>query len=382
MAFTQSDLDLAVPMALRAILAGWEPDGLRTADDIVARSAASPGQAEAMLDALVGAGLARREAGRLRRLEPPVRLFAADLGGTKLHAAIVDEAGRLLAERLEPTAVGAAAVIDQIAELRDALTAEAGLSSVDILSSALGVPGAVDPRSGRVALATNIVGLDAVDVAASLATRLGHPVRLENDVNLAALGEAAIGSARGVRDFAFISLGTGVGMGLVSDGRLLRGRRGMAGEIAMLPARAPGEASAREVALEELIGNSGILAAARRAGSTQATTVKKLFDEARSGGGAASAALNATAQTLIKAVQAVCAIVDPELVVLGGSIGMQPEIAGQLAEWAAAQAHAPRIAQSTLGGRAVLAGASLAALAQLVAGPSHTERKTTPMPHG
>lgn len=381
MAFTQSDLDLPVPMALRAMLRGWEPGELRTVETLAALSATSPGQAAAILDALVVAGLARREAEGLRRSQRPVRLFAADLGGTKLHAAIVDEAGDLLAERLDPTAAGAAAVLDQIVRLREALAAETGVSSAAILGSAVGVPGAVDPRSGRVALASNIAGLDAVDVAASLSARLGQAVRLDNDVNLAALGEAAVGVARGVGNFAFISLGTGVGMGLVLDGRLLRGRRGMAGELAMLPARTFDGAAERDVLLEEIIGSHGILVAASQAGSTRATTVKALFEEARGGGKAAGAAIGATVQRLIMAVQAVYAIVDPEVLVLGGSIGMQPEITGQLAAWAASHADGPRVAPSALGSRAVLAGASLAALSELVARPLGDQRHQAAPPH-
>ncbi|MFN3673456.1 MAG: ROK family protein [Bosea sp. (in: a-proteobacteria)] len=370
MAFIPSDFDLVAPLAARACLRGWQSGALLPASGF-------PEDAQAALVSLVEAGLVRREAEGFRRTAPGLRLFVADLGGTKLHAALVDETGAILAERREPTAAGVHAVIEQIVRLRDALACEIGAPLAAVGAAAIGVPGAVDPRSGAVGFAPNIAGLERVDLAVELERRFGHRVRLENDVNLAALGESAAGCAQGLRNFAFVALGTGVGMGLVLDGRLMRGHGGMAGEIALLPviygATGKGRAEA-DATLEDVIGSGGILAAARRLGPVEAQTVEQLFAQARQGDGVAQGAIAATAEVLFKALLAVRALVDPELIVLGGSIGLQSEIAEGLSAHAARAAFAPAIRASTLGPRAVLAGASLAALSELIA-PAAARRR-------
>ncbi|KAA2234860.1 ROK family protein [Salinarimonas soli] len=377
MAFTDSDLDLAAPLAARAVLHGWNPAETRTGAALSARAGLPDAQNLALVGGLVRAGLAEHCVDGLRRTRRAVRMFVADLGGTKLHAAIVDEAGTVLAERREPTADGVQSVIDQITALRNDLAAACATPAAAIASAAIGVPGAVHPRTGRISLAPNIAGLDAVDLASELERRFGHGVRIENDVNLAALGESADGCARGVLTFAFVSLGTGIGMGLVLDGRLVRGHRGMAGEIALLPVAAGdavGRAADEGSILERAIGSNGILCAARAAGPVRAETVEQLFAEARHGSPAARAAIAATSDTLFDALMAVRAVVDPELVVLGGSIGLQAEIADRVASRAESHADPLIVRTSTLGPYAVLAGASLAALSALLA-PARERRR-------
>ena len=99
----------------------------------------------------------------------------------------------------------------------------------------MGSPGIIDPKSGAIVIAPNIAGLDSIDVPAALRARLGIDIAIENDVNLAAIGEHWRGNSRKARTFAFIAVGTGIGMGLFADGHLIRGARGAAGEIAYLP---------------------------------------------------------------------------------------------------------------------------------------------------
>ncbi len=97
------------------------------------------------------------------------------------------------------------------------------------------VPGAIDPLTGRVSLTPNIEGLQDFDVLGYLRGRFGPDVAIENDVNLAMLGEQTLGCASRCRNAAFLALGTGAGLGLLIDGKLFRGARGSAGEIADLP---------------------------------------------------------------------------------------------------------------------------------------------------
>src|SRR5215472_7292241 len=138
----------------------------------------------------------------------------------------------------------------------------------------VGVPGAIDPRTGRVSLIPNIAGLQDVDVLGYLRDRFGPDVAIDNDVNLAMLGEQTLGCARGCHNAAFLSLGTGVGLGLLIDDRLFRGARGAAGEIADLPIGHDLTSQIPAVGAFELeVGSAGIIDRYRRQGGTAAATV-------------------------------------------------------------------------------------------------------------
>src|SRR6202045_593355 len=153
--------------------------------------------------------------------------FAADLGGTKLAAAIADARGGIVAELTEPTdRRGAAYVAEQIAACADKLAKTVGIEVTRARHVMVGVPGAIDPRTGRVSLTPNIAGLEDFDVLGFLSGRFGPDVAIENDVNLAMLGEHALGCASRCRNAAFLALGTGAGLGLLIDDKLFRGARG------------------------------------------------------------------------------------------------------------------------------------------------------------
>src|SRR5215813_12909919 len=162
--------------------------------------------------------------------------FAADLGGTKLAAALADARGRIVAELTEPTDRRSGAyVAEQIAACANKLAQAAGIEVTRARHVMVGIPGAIDPRTGRVSLTANIVGLQDFDVLGYLRSRFGPDVAIENDVNLAMLGEQALGCAGQCRNAAFLSLGTGTGLGLLIDNKLFHGARGAAGEISDLP---------------------------------------------------------------------------------------------------------------------------------------------------
>src|SRR5262249_6840725 len=144
----------------------------------------------------------------------------------------------------------------------------------------MGSPGVIDPPSGGIVIAPNIPGLDQLDVQGALRTRLGVEVAIENDVNLAAIGEHWCGGSRGADTFVFIALGTGIGMGLCADGRLLRGARGAAGEIAYLPVGGdPYDARGQRLGtLESAIGSAAITERYAGLGGRDARTVREIFD--------------------------------------------------------------------------------------------------------
>jgi predicted NBD/HSP70 family sugar kinase len=288
--------------------------------------------------------------------------FAADLGGTKLAAAVADASGRILTELTEPTDPrGGTHVADQIADCAARLARSAGIEATRVRHVMVGVPGAVDPRTGRVSLVPNITGLQDLDLLGYLRGRFGPHVAIENDVNLAMLGEQSLGCARGCQNAAFLSLGTGAGLGLLIDGRLFRGAHGAAGEIADLPvARDPAASSSSAFELE--VGSLAIVERYRRGGGTAAVTVRDIFRLLEEGDAVATSVLDTTARWVALAVVTLQSLLDLELIVFGGSIGVRPELYERVRRTLPELFARPiAIAPSQLGDRAGLVGATCAA---------------------
>ena len=159
-------------------------------------------------------------------------VIGIDLGGTFIKAAIVDPRGRVLARMKRPTeaAMGKERVVDNVFSIVRALKA-VSFSLGGISALGMGIPGVIDFRRGVISLSPNLPGWENIPIRKMLSRRIGMPLYLENDANAAALGEKWMGAAKDVQDFCFITLGTGVGGGLVLDGKIWHGADGMAGEI-------------------------------------------------------------------------------------------------------------------------------------------------------
>ena len=291
--------------------------------------------------------------------------FGADLGGTKLAAAIADARGRIVAESTEPTDPrGAAYVAEQIAACAGKLAQTAGIDVAQARHVMVGIPGAVDPRTGRVSLVPNIAGLEDFDVLGFLRGRFGADVAIENDVNLAMLGEHALGCASHCRNAAFLALGTGAGLGLLIDDKLFRGAHGSAGEIADLPiGRDPmSPMPSAHGAFELEVGSLAIVDRYRREGATAAATVRDIFKLLEQGDAVAASVLDTTARWVALAVATLQSLLDLELIVFGGSIGVRPELYERVQRELPALFSRPiTIAPSRLGDRAGLIGAAWAA---------------------
>src|SRR5437773_482752 len=161
-------------------------------------------------------------------------VLGLDLGARFLRGAVCDLAGEVRARQdVELRGADADGALQEIAALRESLVAAAVLPVERIDGVVLGVPGVIDAAGASTLHLTspNIPGLEGRAFGVELGDRLGIDVTLENDVNLAAVGERWAGVARGVDDFAFLSVGTGMGMGLVLGGELHRGNHGAAGEV-------------------------------------------------------------------------------------------------------------------------------------------------------
>jgi len=157
-------------------------------------------------------------------------VFAVDLGGTYLRNALIDSSGKIHQQSKQPTPRG-----DSPDCVVNALVTEARNWTNNggplIVAASIMVPGTVDNQNARVVQAPNLHSLSNFPLKGVLEDRLGWPVLLENDANAAAVGEMWLGAARGCRDVVSVTLGTGVGGGVILDGELWRGAHGSAGEI-------------------------------------------------------------------------------------------------------------------------------------------------------
>lgn len=158
-------------------------------------------------------------------------VIGIDLGGTHIRAGLVDEGGHILrrAATDTPASEGVEAVLDRIEHLTREVCVDVPLS--DVHTIALAVPGPIDITSHTVRFAPNLRGWQDVPVAELLSRRLGRPVLIGNDANLATLGEHRFGAGRGIDHLIYITVSTGIGGGVIIDGRLLLGQHGYASEI-------------------------------------------------------------------------------------------------------------------------------------------------------
>jgi len=287
-------------------------------------------------------------------------VLGIDLGGTKLHVALADLQGVIVAESIEATAGdGGGAVIAQIGRMTDALLQRPGVSSQRLRGGVMGSPGIIEPASGGIAIAPNIAGLESLDVRAALRARLGIDIAIENDVNLAAIGEHWRGNSRKARTFAFVALGTGIGMGIFADGHLIRGARGAAGEVAYLPLGGdPYDARGQRLGtLETAVGSAGIIERYTGLGGPSGSTVRDVFDRLETDE-AARITIDEVGRIVTTAILAVHSILDPEIIVMGGSIGARPELKLRIdANLGRCTREPVRIELSALGNRATLIGA-------------------------
>jgi predicted NBD/HSP70 family sugar kinase len=283
-----------------------------------------------------------------------------DIGGSNLRVALADVRGRVLAEdRRETSEQGGRAVVRQVVELVRRL-GRGRLRDGEPAVVAVSVPGVVDADGATVHYAWNIGQPEPFDVRSPLATALRAPVVLENNVNLAAIGEQWQGAARDLQTFAVIAVGAGVGAGIVHEGRLLRGAHGAAGEVAFLPLD-PGYHRIRAAAPDE----AGGLILLRRAhdrkgwrGGSPPRSVADLFERAAGGERVARELVEEESRRIAAIAAAVCAVVDPSTVILTGGVGSNEALAARTGELVRELApFPPTVVRSDLGERASLVGA-------------------------
>jgi len=273
-------------------------------------------------------------------------VLGVDLGATNLRVAVGDGQGAILARADEPVPASGEQLAARVSALGRELTGRAGADWTQVRGAGVGVPG-IPAGDGFDGLIAGAAGLTGAPLRALLTAALGLPVALENDLNLAALAEQR---ARGVPDLAFVGVGTGVGMGIVAGGRLLRGASGAAGELGHLPVGEHTVAGAGGLGpLEAIAGGAGLAA---RWGSG---TAQDVFAAAARGDDRARRLLDGQAHALAIGIRAVQALLDPALIVLGGGIGARADVVERVR--AELGSSGPPIEASALGEDAGLLGA-------------------------
>ena len=297
-------------------------------------------------------------------------VVGGDIGGSNVRVAAADLFGEPICDLKQPTAKdGIRALGAQILEMLNEVIERAGAAHGRPLALGISSPGVVDQASGRVtSLAYNVVPEGGFDPLEVIRDRFDLPVLVENNVNLSAVGEQWFGLARGVSSVVFIAIGAGIGMGIIIEDQVVRGAHGAAGEIAYLPLVGDPFNPRHRLhgGLEDEIGATGIVAAfneRRDATDPELATVQEVFDLAAGGSPAAQGVVDHVASRLGTAIATVCAILDPELVVLGGGIGASPLLLRPVRGAAAALVPmTARIETTRLGERAALQGAIAVAL--------------------
>jgi len=285
-------------------------------------------------------------------------VLGLDLGARFLRGAICDLSGAVRARQdIELPDVEVGKALDTITKLRSSLVEASELPAHLIDSAVVGVPAVVGGETGRLSMGTNVPGLDGRDFRSDLIERLDLPVTLDNDINLAARGEQWLGVARGIEDFVFLSVGTGLGAGLVLRGELHRGRNGAAGEIDLVASGRADEIDPCAAAVSELterLAGEGV-----ETRLTSPYDARAVFGAARQGDPLGRAVVDEEARRIALHIAPIAAVTDVALVVLGGGIGTNGDllldpIRRLLAEWLP---FPPQVEVSGLGDAAVLTGA-------------------------
>ncbi len=264
-----------------------------------------------------------------------------DLGGTNIAVGVLDESYRIIARaRLKTRAIRPAAEIcDDMAKAARMAAEQAGISIADLPWVGVGSPGSVNPKAGVVGYSGNL-GFRDVPLAAMMQERLGVTVYTENDANAAAYGEALAGAAKGVSNVLAITLGTGVGGGVILDGKILSGRDGAAGELGHMGIVVGGRpcSCGRNGCIEAYASATGLIRLTREAmeqhpesrlwelaPSLEQVDGKTAFDALRLGDAVGAAVVDEYVEYLAYALVNYINIFAPELIVLGGGISHEGE---------------------------------------------------------
>ena len=345
-----NDTGLSKPTVGQALL-DLEQHGLARA---IGRSASGPGRAAVIYQTAPDAG----------------HIVGVDIGRRVVRVAVADLDGAVVARVDQPNRSRSGTMLQRTAcESVERAIADAGVKPDDIVVTVVGTPGIPDATTGTVHRSPNLPGWERRGLLGELVEALGasgSEVMVENDANLCVVGEHARGAAQGVDVVACLTVGTGIGMGLLLNGKLFRGAHGAAGEIADLPFDRvpPGVARHRPGPVETAAAAEAVVDAANEAGLSGVHSAKAVFDLARKGDELALRVVAEEAAKLAHVVSIVTAVLDPGLIVLTGGIGRNADLLAEpiCRELAETIPVVPDIVGGQLGEDAVLVGAIATAM--------------------
>ena len=265
--------------------------------------------------------------------------FGVDIGGTTCKIGLFDTSGRLLDKWEIPTNKEnrGAGILSDVAEAVEAKLAKEGIGKDDVQGIGVGVPGPVNSQ-GVVSGCVN-VGWGTVDVEAELGSLTGLAVKAGNDANVAALGEMWQGGAKGCKDVIMVTLGTGVGGGIIVDGKIVAGFDGAGGEIGHItidPTEQETCNCGRRGCLEQYTSATGIVRLAKKKLAADARetalrnheplTARDIFDEAKAKDAVALELVDEVCKILGAALSNIACVVNPEVIVIGGGVSKAGEI--------------------------------------------------------
>jgi glucokinase len=295
-------------------------------------------------------------------------VLGIDLGGTKIYGAVADLNGKLLHEiRLEHHETRSDESLELLCDVIDQLLSYATDTNLSVRGIGVGVPGVVQPDTGIVSFAP---ALDWVEypLKTRLTERYPYPIAIENDVNLAALGEMWFGTEEDENNLVLLTIGTGIGAGVIINGAVYSGSHNMAGEVGyFLPDRSylnqqfPGFGALELQASGTGIANRArqVLAKARTPEELEALTAYDVFDAARNGEDWARPVLDETVDHLAQLIAAISTIFDPDVILLGGGVSRSADLLIEpiCNRLEGALLQVPNIRASQLGYRAAVMGA-------------------------
>ncbi|UCC44098.1 MAG: ROK family protein [Candidatus Zixiibacteriota bacterium] len=307
-----------------------------------------------------------------------------DIGGTNIKSGLINRNGEILFKDQRPTLVskGAEPLMHLVTNIAERLLYHAAEDDLEVNCLGVGTPGAVDNKTGKViGLSPNIDGWQGMEIGHILSERLNIPVMVENDVNVMALAESRFGAGIGYGAVVCVALGTGVGGGIVIDGKLWRGTNHTAGELGHISicTNGPVCGCGNKGCIEAYCSSSAMVERAKQRlannltpifedvldGSTENLNIKKIFAAARKGDTEALAVVEETADYLAIGLTGIVNLLNPDIVLIGGGIAdggggfVEAVSAGVRKRAFGTATENLRVARATLGNDAGFIGAGI-----------------------
>jgi predicted NBD/HSP70 family sugar kinase len=296
-----------------------------------------------------------------------------DIGGSNLRIALADARGKVIGKWSASTKATSSPemVIAQIEQGVDVLLRQSPAPLRSLRSVAVGAPGVTDSKSGIVLATSYLRGWKNVPLQRLLESAFEVPAAVENDVRIGALGEHWIGAARGMDDFVFLALGTGIAAGIFANGKLIHGSNSTAGEVGYMYVPGTSEKPAKTAepgALESMLGGDGIRQEWERLcppeRKSEKLTATRIFDLAGTGDPLAKSVLDRSAQLLAYTVYNIALVLNSPYFVLGGGVGVSLPLRDATERILSRYSEpvSPKLVISTLGTDAQIMGAIRLAL--------------------